>query len=81
MPVQKIGGCAEDLQPRPVQEKIVDLIGQNELFKFDLSCPQALDQIHSLGEAHRRVIVSMGEKYRGFPQVHRGHWRGLASTF
>ncbi len=27
VPIQKIGGCAEDLQPRPVQEKIVDLIG------------------------------------------------------
>ncbi len=61
-------------QPGPLEQEVMDLIGENNLLKWDIIRPEALHQIHHLTERHVAVVITLDKKHRGFPRGDGGHW-------
>src|SRR6266446_509851 len=77
MAVKKIAGGAVGLQPMPVQQKIMHVVGENELFDFHAVFAEARDQIHGLRKIYVAVVVAVDEEHRRLPSVHGGHGRRI----
>jgi len=70
MSVKEIAGGAIRREPIPVQEKIVNVIGENELFKLDAFFAEAGYEVDGLREVDVAVVVSVDEKDGRLPGVH-----------
>src|SRR5580704_8832097 len=64
-----------------MEEKIVDLVGEDELLDGDAACTEAGHQIDGLREVDVAVVVAMDEENRRFPGVDRADWRGIVGQF
>src|SRR5215467_6226376 len=60
-----------------MQEKVVDLVGKNQLLDAHSALPQSRNQVHSLGEIHVSVVIAVNEQHRRFPLVHRRNRGGV----
>lgn len=58
-------------------EKIMDLIGKDQLLEGDALGPQSLGQIHALSKGDVAVVVSVDQQHGRPPGLDRGHRRGL----
>ena len=47
-----------------MQEKIVDFIGENELFDAHITCAKPRDEIHCLREIYVAIIITMNKEHR-----------------
>lgn len=47
-----------------MEQKVVNFVGENELFDVHAARPQAGDQVHGLREIHVAIVVAMNEKDR-----------------
>src|SRR5260370_14152912 len=74
MTVEEIARRVIGRQPILMQQKIVDVIGENELLDLDALLAEACDEIHSLGEIDVAVIVAVNEQDGGLPGIH-GRYR------
>ena len=70
--IEEVAGSVVRPQPAPVQEKIVDFIGEDELFDLDAVFAKACDKVDGLREIDVAVIVAMDEKHGRLPGVHGG---------
>ena len=77
MPIEKVAGRVIGRQPMPVQQKIVHIIGENELLDLDAFFAEASDEVHRLREINVAVVVAMNKKYRRLPGVDGSHGRGI----
>src|SRR5919201_2494226 len=64
-----------------MQQEIMDLVGEYQLFEGDVALSERLDQLHRLVEIHIAVVVSVDEQDRRSPGIHgrdRGGFAGDA---
>ena len=73
MAVEEIACRVIGRKPIPVQQKIVHVIGENELFDLDTFFAEPRHEVHCLREVDVAVVVAVNEKHGRFPGVDRGH--------
>src|SRR5437870_4054232 len=73
--VEEIARCVISGQPIFVQQKIVNVVGKNELFDLDAFLAEARDEIDGLGEINVAVVVAVNEQDGRLPGIHSGHRR------
>ena len=73
MAVEEIASRVISHKPIPVQQKIVRVIGKNELFDLDALCTESRHEVHRLREVDVAVVVTVNKKHGRFPSVHGGH--------
>ena len=73
MAVEDIACRVIGRKPIPVQQKIVHVIRENELFNLDALCAEQRHEVHRLREVDVTVVVPMNEEHGRFPGVHRSH--------
>src|SRR5438270_10273769 len=61
--VEELGSCLIRLYPRPPQQEVVDLVGENDLLDPHILPAQALNQVRGLGKRNVAVIVAMDEEH------------------
>src|SRR4029077_5181419 len=66
-------------QPRPVQQKIVDFVGKDELFEGDALFAESFGEVNHLCKRNVAIIVALNQEYRGAPSVDGRKRRGLPS--
>src|SRR6266404_249723 len=79
--VKKIASCVIRLEPRTMQQKIVDLVRENELFDVHVALAKARGEVHGLREVHIAIVVAMNKKHWRFPGVNVGHGRRVVGEF
>src|SRR6266446_2278073 len=73
--VKKIAGRVICLEPRTMQQKIVNLVRENKLFDVHVALAKARGEVHGLREVHITIIVAMNKEHRRFPGVNGGDGR------
>src|SRR5260370_15836534 len=81
MAVEEIARRMVGRKPILVQQKIVYVIGENQLFDLDALLAEACDEIHRLGEVDVAVVVPVNEQDRRLPGVHGGYPRRFIREF
>ena len=69
--IKEITGRMIGLEPRAVQEKIVDFIGENELFDVHITHAKPRDEIHRLREINVAIVVTMNKEHWRLPGIDR----------
>src|SRR5260370_19472368 len=77
VPIEEIAGRVISRQPMSVEQKIVHVIGENELFDLDAFFAATGDEVHGITEDDLALVVTVNEKHRRRPGVHRGHGRRI----
>jgi len=84
MAVEKIAGSTVCLQPMPVQQKIMHVIGENELPRFPRRVRGGVRPNRRLREINVAVVIAMNEEHGRLPGVHGGHgeesWASLVNS-
>src|SRR5437764_5748173 len=75
MAIEEIGSSVISRQPVAVQQKVVNVVGKNELFDGDAAGAQAGGEIDGLREIDVAIVIAMNEKHGRFPGFH-GSYRG-----
>ena len=52
-----------------MQQKIVNLIGENKLFDVNIAFTETRDKVHGLCKVHVAVVITVNEKHRRFPGI------------
>jgi hypothetical protein len=60
------------MQPALVRQKIVDLVGKDQLLQQHLLLAQVLHQVNALVERHITVVVAMNDQHRRTPGLDMG---------
>src|SRR5260370_15422386 len=77
--VEEIAGGAIVGELIAVEEKIVHVVGKDELLDGYTASAQAGDEVDRLGEVDAAVVIAVDEKDRRFPGVDRSDRRRLVS--
>src|SRR6266478_6571791 len=62
--IKKIAGRMIRLEPRTMQQKIVNLVRENKLFDVHVALAKARGEVHGLREVHITIIVAMNKELR-----------------
>lgn len=62
--IKKFAGGAVGFEPRMMEQKVVNFVGENELLDVHAARPQPGDQVHGLCEIHVAIVVAMNEEHR-----------------
>src|SRR5437868_7672302 len=81
MAIEEIGSGVISRQPVAIQQKIVNVIGKNELFDGDAACAQAGGEIDGLREIDIAIVIAVDEKYGRFPGFHGSYWGRFVGEF
>ncbi len=73
MAVEEVACRVIGCKPIPVQQKIVNVIRENELFDFHAFFAEPGHEVHSLREVNVAVVVTVNEEHGRFPGIHGGH--------
>src|SRR5271169_3429142 len=60
-----------------MQQKVVNLIGENELLKLDALFLKRLGESYGLFKRNIAIVISMNQKNRGTPGLDGGERRGI----
>ena len=72
MMVEEIAGGVVDREPVAMQKKIVNFVGEDELFDFHVFGAKAGNQIYGLSEKNVAIIITMDEQDWRTPSVYGG---------
>src|ERR1700739_807226 len=64
-----------------MQQKIVNLIRENELFDMHVTFAKAGDKVNGLREVYVAIVVAMNKEHRRFPGVNGSDGRRLVREF
>src|SRR5262249_20274111 len=70
--VEKVGRRLQDIEPGPVREKGVDLVGDDQLLDLDTGLAQILHETDALAEGNVTIVVTVNDKHRRAPILDRG---------
>src|SRR3984893_5923290 len=72
VPVEEIASGMIAGEPIAMEEKIVDVVGEDQLFDGDTAGAEAGDKVHGLREVNVAVVVAVDEQHGRPPGVHGG---------
>src|SRR6266403_5166281 len=79
--IKKIAGRMIRLEPRTMQQKIVNLVRENKLFDVHVALAKARGEVHGLREVHIAIVVAMNKEHRRFPGVNGSDGRRVVREF
>src|SRR3954471_10395270 len=71
MAIEEVGGGVISGQPVAIQKKIVDIVGENQLFERYAARAQPGDEIDGLREIDIAIVVAVDEEHGRLPGVDR----------
>src|SRR4029077_7780386 len=77
LPLKELRSRFVSTHPGLPQQKIMDLIGKDDLLDLYVLLPQPLHQVTGLREWHVAVIVAMHEEHGRLPSRHGRHRRRI----
>src|SRR5882724_13325533 len=79
--VEEIGGGVISREPVFMQKEVVDFVGENELFDFDVAGAETRDEIDGLREVNVAIVVAVNEEHGRFPRVDGSDGRRVVREF
>ena len=62
--IEKLRRSFVSTKPVPVEQEVVDLVRENQLFEVDALLAQRFRQHYGLGKGHVPVVIAMNQQYR-----------------
>src|SRR5262249_39001894 len=72
-PVQEVAASAEDVDPTTVDQRLVDVVGNDGELVVDTARAEQVDESDHLREVDVAVVVTLFEEHWRFPAVYRAH--------